>query len=108
MQFFCCEVLSPYFRHLSPNRIINLKKRILVFVVLFVGLCSFLFFNNLLNFPKKQQKKTTELLVINSIKKPVDLKYFPKVKTEKVSKKLDALLSQINKRNDFHGSLLVA
>ncbi len=95
-------------RHLSPNRIINLKKRILVFVVLIVSLCSFLFLNKLQDVPKKQQKKETKLLALNSIKKPINLKCFPKSKTEKVSKKLDALLTQINKRNDFHGSLLVA
>jgi len=32
----------------------------------------------------------------------------PKAKTQKVSHKLDSLLQRINKRHDFHGSLLVA
>ena len=33
---------------------------------------------------------------------------YPKTKTVKVSHKLDSLLQRINKRYDFHGSLLVA
>lgn len=40
--------------------------------------------------------------------KSIVLERFPDKKTKKVSQKLDALLKRINKRHDFHGSLLVA
>lgn len=44
-----------------------------------------------------------------AIKKPkVVLKRFSSNKTKKVNKKLDSLLKRINKRHDFHGSILVA
>jgi len=41
-------------------------------------------------------------------KKPVIIERHPKAETQKVSHKLDSLLQRINKRHDFHGSLLVA
>ena len=34
--------------------------------------------------------------------------FYPKTATQTVSKKLDSLMARINKRHDFHGSLLVA
>jgi len=40
--------------------------------------------------------------------KSISIEYFPKSKVHKVNQKLDSLLSRINKRHDFHGSLLVA
>lgn len=36
------------------------------------------------------------------------VEHFPEDKTQKVNHKLDSLLQRINKRHDFHGSLLVA
>lgn len=51
----------------------------------------------------------TEKDSINSPKTPENpIDFYPKASTEKVSKKLDSLLQRINKRHDFHGSLLVA
>jgi len=40
--------------------------------------------------------------------KPIVIERFSEKETEKVSHKLDVLLKRINKRHDFHGSLLVA
>ena len=39
---------------------------------------------------------------------PVLVEHFSELQTEKVSHKLDSLMKRINKRHDFHGSLLVA
>jgi CubicO group peptidase (beta-lactamase class C family) len=39
---------------------------------------------------------------------PLLIERYPLVETKKVSHKLDSLLQRINKRQDFHGSLLVA
>ena len=40
--------------------------------------------------------------------KPIVIERYSKKETQQVSHKLDSLLQRINKRNDFHGSLLVA
>ena len=40
--------------------------------------------------------------------KPILIERHPEKETQKVSHKLDSLLQRINKRHDFHGSLLVA
>ena len=39
---------------------------------------------------------------------PILIERYPTTETEKVNQKLDSLLQRINKRQDFHGSLLVA
>ena len=39
---------------------------------------------------------------------PILIERYPLMETKKVSHKLDSLLQRINKRHDFHGSLLVA
>jgi CubicO group peptidase (beta-lactamase class C family) len=39
---------------------------------------------------------------------PILIERYPLMETKKVSHKLDSLLKRINKRHDFHGSLLVA
>jgi len=46
--------------------------------------------------------------VIKEVALPVLIERYAEAKTQKVSHKLDSLLQRINKRNDFHGSLLVA
>jgi CubicO group peptidase (beta-lactamase class C family) len=43
-----------------------------------------------------------------SEEQPALVEWFSEEKTEKLSQKLDLLLKRINKRHDFHGSLLVA
>lgn len=40
--------------------------------------------------------------------KPILIERYPETETQKLSHKLDSLLQRINKRHDFHGSLLVA
>lgn len=57
-------------------------------------------------------ENTTETLttetVSNEIPKEVPVAFYPTSSTKTVTKKLDSLLTRINKRHDFHGSLLVA
>ena len=49
--------------------------------------------------------KRDSIIVKDSI---IAIKYYSKTKTQNVSHKLDSLLKRINKRHDFHGSILVA
>lgn len=58
----------------------------------------------------KNEKLVNNVSKIASIevKKPFLIKHYPIEKAQKVSDKLDSLLQRINKRNDFHGSVLVA
>jgi len=53
---------------------------------------------------------TAPKVIVNPIEeeKPIIIEHFSDKETEKVSHKLDLLLQRINKRHDFHGSLLVA
>ena len=49
--------------------------------------------------------KKDSIVVKDSI---IAIKYYSEAKTQNVSHKLDSLLKRINKRHDFHGSILVA
>jgi CubicO group peptidase (beta-lactamase class C family) len=49
--------------------------------------------------------KKDSVIVKDSI---IAIKYYSEAKTQNVSLKLDSLLKRINKRHDFHGSILVA
>jgi len=53
---------------------------------------------------------TAPKVIVNPIEeeKSIIIEHFSDKETEKVSHKLDLLLQRINKRHDFHGSLLVA
>lgn len=42
------------------------------------------------------------------VKKSILIDNFSTIETKKVNQKLDSLLKQINKKQDFHGSVLVA
>ncbi len=99
---------SLFCRHHAPNTFIKLKKIIPIIVLLFVAICSYLLINELPKDLTNQQKQPKKLLVLNTTKQPVEVKYFTKEKTKIVSDKLDDLLQRVNKYNDFHGSLLVA
>jgi CubicO group peptidase (beta-lactamase class C family) len=57
---------------------------------------------------KKDKNTKAKTVALRKEKTLVKITSFPEQFTKKVATKLDALLSQINKRNDFHGSLLVA
>jgi len=58
----------------------------------------------------KNVANTTPEVTVGSIEEetPILIRRFTEKETEKVSHKLDLLLQRINKRHDFHGSLLVA
>ncbi|WP_298369313.1 serine hydrolase domain-containing protein [uncultured Lutibacter sp.] len=51
---------------------------------------------------------SSKVSVVKTKKKPVQLEKYSETDTKKVQLKLDSLLKRINKRHDFHGSLLVA
>jgi len=55
---------------------------------------------------KEEFPKVTEALI--EVQKPILTERFSERETQKVRHKLDLLLQRINKRQDFHGSLLVA
>ena len=57
---------------------------------------------------KSETAPFTVIEVVEEVDTPVLIERHPDAKTQKVSHKLDSLLQRINKRNDFHGSLLVA
>jgi CubicO group peptidase (beta-lactamase class C family) len=57
---------------------------------------------------KKAKSSIAKLSVLKKEISPIKILRYPEKVTKKVVSKLDALLSKINKRNDFHGSLLVA
>ena len=62
--------------------------------------------------PESTKKETIEPLVTLATQteeeNPILIEQYPQVETKKVSHKLDSLLQRINKKQDFHGSLLVA
>ena len=59
--------------------------------------------------PKAEEVLVTTIEAPLTVKDtPVLVERFSEVQTKKVSHKLDSLLKRINKRHDFHGSILVA
>ena len=56
----------------------------------------------------KEVAKAKPISTLIEKEKSNKIELYPKKITEKVSHKLDSLLHRINKRHDFHGSLLVA
>ena len=86
-----------------------MKIKVKYFIGLFIILLSSFVLST--NTEKKTPKTAADIIVKDSIvsKKPtVVLEKFSNKKTKKVSHKLDSLLKRINKRHDFHGSILVA
>jgi CubicO group peptidase (beta-lactamase class C family) len=60
---------------------------------------------------KTEASKNEELATITASVKteePFLIEYLPIEKTQKIHQKLDSLLQRVNKRHDFHGSVLVA
>jgi len=83
-----------------------LKKNIKYFVVAFIVVLSSFMLNT-----KSESLNSSEVATIAdpiSDEKLIVVERHPEVETQKVSHKLDSLLKLINKRHDFHGSLLVA
>lgn len=84
---------------------IKLKYFIVGFIIL---LSSFVLSTNVI---KTDPKTTlTEVILDSSIveEPTIVLERYPGIETKKVNHKLDSLLKRINKRHDFHGSILVA
>ena len=82
-----------------------LKYTIVVFIIVF---SSFVLSTN--HIPPTENNEI--VAVEKKLEIPVTLEnsveFYPKSVTKVVSKKLDSLMKRINKRHDFHGSLLVA
>ncbi len=81
--------------------------------ILFLSVCSVVFFTFFSSpFQKNEDEVKNEvkkeLSNITKTKLPITVEYFPQETTKKVNHKLDSLLKRINKRHDFHGSVLVA
>lgn len=83
-----------------------MKKYIKYFVVAFIVVLSSFMLNT-----KSESLNNAEVATIAnpiSDEKLIVVERHPEGETRKVSHKLDSLLKRINKRHDFHGSLLVA
>lgn len=79
------------------------SKKISLVLILFA--CVFLLFAN--TSASKNSEEVTKTPVVKEVP-PFLVERYPKNVTENVRYKLDSLLKQINKRHDFHGSILVA
>jgi len=82
------------------------KYSIYIALAFIVVLSSFILSDKAKPLNKNAFPKATEALI--EVQKPISIERFSEKETEKVSNKLDVLLKRINKRHDFHGSLLVA
>ena len=88
---------------------ITLKKNITVILIaLVVVLSSFILDAKPESTNNKECKSITALEDQKEAESPILIERYPLLETKKVSHKLDSLLQRINKRHDFHGSLLVA
>ncbi len=77
-------------------------------IVLIVVLSSFMLGATTRSAKKEVGAQITTVTTHIEEESPALIKKFPLVETKKVGHKLDSLLQRINKRHDFHGSLLVA
>ena len=77
-------------------------------VALIVMLSGFIISTNSITSKHKEVTKAKPITTLNEKEKSNKIERYPETKTEKVGHKLDSLLQRINKRHDFHGSLLVA
>ena len=86
-----------------------MKKNINVIAITLLLVLSNLMLSTKSKFAKNEVPAfiTSETAFIEG-KDPIVIERYPETETQKVSHKLDSLLLQINKRHDFHGSLLVA
>lgn len=84
---------------------VKLKYFIVGFIIL---LSSFVLSTSVI----QTEPKTTLIEVVldsSIVEEPtIVLERYPGIETKKVNHKLDSLLKRINKRHDFHGSILVA
>jgi len=88
---------------------ITLKKYISVISIAIIVLLSSFILGTKSNSAKKEEGVLfTTLETYIEEESPILIERYPFMETKKVSQKLDSLLLRINKRQDFHGSLLVA
>lgn len=82
-------------------------KYFLIFIIILF--CNFIVSTSLSKFESKsKEEKITEKKIIETEKEAIPLTTYPIALTKKVSKKLDSAFTRFNKRNGFHGSVLVA
>ncbi len=76
--------------------------------VLIVVLCVFLFITS--SSPSKHgaEVPSAPIKALSKKESPILIERYPEKATKEVGHKLDSLLKRINKRHDFHGSILVA
>jgi CubicO group peptidase (beta-lactamase class C family) len=88
----------------------QMKKHITVIsIALIIVLSSFMLVTNSAESVKKEEGESFTILATQiEEEKPILIERYSLTETKKVSHKLDSLLERINKRHDFHGSLLVA
>jgi len=86
-----------------------LKKNIKeIAVVVIVGLCALLFITSSSSSKNSDEVTTTSIKTKLKEETPILIERYPENATIDVGHKLDSLLKRINKRDDFHGAILVA
>ena len=86
-----------------------MKKYIKVIVIaLIVVSNSFIFGTKSENLKNKESTSLTSGADSIKVENSILIEHYPEIETQKVRHQLDSLLQNINKRHDFHGSLLVA
>ncbi|MET2985994.1 serine hydrolase domain-containing protein [Aureibaculum conchae] len=88
--------------------IILKKYFVVILLTLLVVLSSFFLGAKPLSTQKDVGEPFTTIATQIEKESPILIEKYPLKQTKKVSNKLDSLLHRINKRHDFHGSLLVA
>lgn len=83
----------------------HIKHIILTFIII---LTSFVLSSNSRALRNNDFSRTAEIAALFNEGKSNITHHYSKTETQRISQKLDSLLQRINKRNDFHGSLLVA
>ena len=84
------------------------KNSTVILIALIVVLSSFMQGTKSESAKNEKGESFTTLATQIEEESPILIEQYPLMETKKVSHKLDSLLQRINKRYDFHGSLLVA
>jgi len=93
----------------SLNPLLHLKKTYKYVALGLTLLVSAYIINSSFQASESSEKEEiTEDLLANEEESTVLIEKYPEGETLNVSRKLDSLMKRINKRHDFHGSLLVA
>jgi len=84
-----------------------LKTYIKYLVIVLIAILGYFALNSKSESKVKEEISTLATITPES-EKEVTIEYYPSEKTQVITHKLDSLLKRINKRQDFHGSILVA